>query len=61
MKTCSEITTAFKNRLLQEASEFDDMRFVFDWYLNLSFKEQCREKCISGRQIKYMIRDSTLL
>ena len=27
-KTRSEIKTAFKNRLLQEASEFDDIRFL---------------------------------
>ena len=61
MKTCSEIKTVFKNRLLQEASEFDDMRLVFDRYLNYSLKEQCREKRTSGRQIKYIIRDSTPL
>ena len=61
MKTCSEIKTAFKNRLLQEASEFDDIRLVFDRYLNWSLKEQCCEKRTSGTQIKYIIRDSTPL
>ena len=61
IKTCSEIKMAFKNRLLQEASEFDDIRIVLDRYLNCSLKEQCREKCTSGRQIKYIIRDSTPL
>ena len=30
IKTCREIKTAFKNPLLQEASEFDDIRFAFD-------------------------------
>ena len=61
IKTCSEIKAAFKNRLLQEASEFDDIRIVFDRYLNCALKEQCREKCTSGRQIKYIIWDSTPL
>ena len=61
IKTCSEIKTAFKNRLLEEASEFDDIRLVFDRYLNCSLKEQCREKRTSGIQIKYIIRDSTPL
>ena len=61
MKTCSKIKTAFKIRLLQEAREFDDIRLVFDQYLNCSLEEQCREKRTSGRQIKYIIRDSTPL
>ena len=45
----------FKHRLLQEASEFDDIRLVFDQYLNCSLKEQCR------RQIQYIIMDSAPL
>ena len=59
IKTCSEIKTTFKNRLLQEASEFDDIRLVFDRYFDrfCSLKEQCREKRTSGRQIKYIIRE----
>ena len=61
IKTCSEIKTAFKNHLLQEACEFDDIRLVFDRYLNCSLKEQCHENRTSGRQIKYIIRDSTPL
>ena len=61
MKTNSEIKTAFKNPLLQKASHFDDMRLVFGRYLNSSFEEQYREKRTSGRQIKYVIRDSTPL
>ena len=48
INTCSEIKTAFKNCLLQEASEFDDIRLVFDRYLSCSLKEQCREKYISS-------------
>ena len=56
-----QIKTAFKNRLLQEASEFDDIRLVFDQYLNCSLKEQYCEKRTSGRQIKYLIRDSAPL
>ena len=36
IKTCSEIKTAFKDCLLQEASESDDIRLVFDQYLNCS-------------------------
>ena len=48
MKTCSEIRTAFN----LEASEFDEIRLVFDRYLNCSFKEQCREKRTSDRQIR---------
>ena len=61
MKTCSEIKTAFKNRLLQEASEFDDILLVFHRYLNCCLTEQCREKRTSVRQIKYIIKDSTPL
>ena len=61
MKTCSEIKTAFKNHLLQETCEFDDIRLVFDRYLSCSFKEQCHEKRTSSRQIKYIIRDSSPL
>ena len=36
IKTCSEIMTAFKDCLLQEASESDDIQLVFDRYLNCS-------------------------
>ena len=48
-KFCSEIKTAFKNRVPQEASEFDDIQLVFDRYLNCSLKEQCHKKRTSGR------------
>ena len=34
---------------------------AFDRYLNCSLKGQCREKRTSGRQIKYIIRNSTPL
>ena len=61
IKTCGKIKTAFKNRLLQEASEFDDILLVFHRYLNCCLTEQCREKCTSVRQIKYIIKDSTPL
>ena len=61
MKTCSEIKTASKNRLLQEASEFDDILLVFHRYLNCCLTEQCRGKRTSVRQIKYIIKDSTPL
>ena len=50
-----------KNGLLQEASEFDNIRLVFDRYLICSRKEQCHEKRTSGKQIKYINRDSTPL
>ena len=59
MKTSSEIMMAFKNCLLQDAGEFDDIRLVFDRYLNCSLEWQCCEKRTSGRQINYIIRDST--
>ena len=59
MKINSGIKTAFKNPLLQKASHFDDIRLVYGRYLNSSFEEQYREKRTSGRQIKYIIRDST--
>ena len=36
IKTCSEIKTAFKDCLLQEASKTDDIRLVFDRCLNCS-------------------------
>ena len=61
MKINSEIKTAFKNPLLQKASHFDDIRLVYGRYLNSSFEEQYCEKRTSGRQIKYIIRDSTPL
>ena len=51
----SKAVVKFKHRLLQEASEFDDIRLVFGRYLNCSRKEQCR------RQIKYIIMDSAPL
>ena len=61
IKTCSEIKMTLKNHLVQETSKFDHIELVFDRYLNCSLKEQCREKRTSGRQIKHIIRDSTLL
>ena len=61
IKTCYDFKVSFSNRLIQEAKGFSEVRLVFDRYVNSSLKEQCREKRSSGKHIKYIMKDSTLL
>ena len=61
IKTCTDVAQAFHDQLSNMADEYDEVRLVFDRYINSSLKEQMRRKRTKGKSTYYHVKDTTLL
>ena len=61
IKTCKEFAQFFLDQLSNMADEYDEVRLVFDRYINSSLKEQMRRKRTKGKSTYYHVKDTTLI
>ena len=61
IKTCSDFAQVFLDHLSNIATNYDEVRLVFDRYLDTSFKEQMRRKRTKGISTYYHVKDTTLI
>lgn len=61
MRTCHDFAQSFISILSNLASNYNEVRLVFDTYLNTSLKEQTRKKRTKGKSTYYQIRDSSII
>ena len=61
IKTCSDFAQVFLDHLSNIPTNYDEVRFVFDRYLNTSLKEQMRRKRTKGISTYYHVKDTTLI
>ena len=57
IKTCKD----FLDQLSNMADEYDEVRLVFDRYINSSLKEQMKRKRTKGKSSYYHVKDTTLI
>ena len=50
MKTCRDFAESFLDKLINLVANYDDVRLVFDSYLNTSLKDQMRKGGQRGSQ-----------
>ena len=58
LKTWKDFSDKFVQLILKESANFDEVRLIFDRYIDGSLKERTRDKRTSGRSIKYKVNDS---
>ena len=56
---CKDLKNLFLERILMDSQGFSEIRLVFDIYVESSLKERTRERRISGKATRYIVRDST--
>ena len=62
IETCSDLANAFIKMLVTKGEGFDEVRLVFDRYLEISLKSKMRNKRTQGTSIIYYhITDSTFI
>ena len=61
MKTCRDFAQSFIERLENIAVHYDEVRLVFDRYIDKSLKAKMRQKRTKGKSTYYHVRDSTLI
>ena len=61
IKTCNDFAQAFLDQLSNMADEYDEVRLVFDRYINSSLKEQMRRKRTKWKSTYYHVKDTTLI
>ena len=61
MKTCRDFAQSFIERLENIAVHYDEVRLVFDRYIDNSLKAKMRQKRTKGKSTYYHVRDSTLI
>ena len=61
MKTCQDFADAFLHKICNMISQYDEVRLVFDRYINSSLKEQMRTKRTKGKSTYYHVKDNTLI
>ena len=61
IKTCKDFAQFFLDQLSNMADEYDEVRLVFDRYINSSIKEQMRRKRTKGKSTYYHVKDTTLI
>jgi len=61
MKTCQDFADCFLIIICKTAINYDDVRLVFDRYMNTSLKEQMRKKRTKGKSTYYHVKDTTLI
>ena len=59
--TCKDFAQVFLDQLSNMADEYDEVRLVFDRYINSSLKEQMRRKRTKGKSTYYHGKDTTLI
>ena len=59
--TCKDFAQVFLDQLSNMADEYDEVRLVFDRYINSSLKEQMRRKRTKGKSTYYHVKDTTLI
>ena len=61
IKTCKDFAQSFLDHLSNMADEYDEVRLVFDRYINSFLKEQMRRKRTKGKSTYYHVKDTTLI
>ena len=61
MKTCQDFADSFLAIICKTAANYDEVRLVFDRYMNTSLKEQMRKKRTKGKSTYYHVKDTTLI
>ena len=61
MKTCDDSAQAFIERVSTISAKYDEVRLVFDKYINSSLKDKMRQKRMKGKSTYYRVTDSTLI
>ena len=61
IKTCKDFAQSFLDQFSNMADEYDEVRLVFDRYINSSLKEQMRRKRTKGKSTYYHVKDTTLI
>ena len=61
MKTCQDSADSFLAIICIIATNYDEVRLVFDRYMKTSLEEQMRTKRTKGKSIYYHVKDTTLL
>jgi hypothetical protein len=61
IKTCNDFAQVFLDQLSKMADNYDEVRLVFDRYLDTSLKEQMRRKRTRGKSTYYHVKDTTLI
>ena len=61
MKACQDFADAFLQKIYNMTSHYDEVRLVFDRYINSSLKEQMRTKRTKGKSTYYHVKDNTLI
>ena len=61
IKTCKDFEQVFLDQLSTMAGDYDEVRLVFDRYINPSLKEQMRRKRTKGKSTYYHVKDITLI
>ena len=56
IKTCKDFAQFFLDQLSNMADEYDEVRLVFDRYINSSLKEQMRRKRTKGKSTYYHVK-----
>jgi len=60
MKTCNDIAQAFIERVSTISANYDQVRLVFDQYVNSSLKDTMRQKRTKGKSTYYHIVDTLI-
>ena len=58
---CKDFAQVFLDQLSNMAGDYDEVRLVFDRYINSSLKEQMRRKRTKGKSTYYHVKDTTLI
>jgi hypothetical protein len=61
MKTCQDFAQSFLDMISNMTANYDEVRLVFDRYINTSLKEQMRTQRTKGKSTYYHVKDSTLI
>ena len=61
IKTCKDFEQVFLDQLSNMAGDYDEVRLVFDRYINSSLKEQMIRKRTKGKSTYYHVKDITLI
>ena len=61
VKTCKDFAEGFLANSVQASHGYNEVRLVFDRYMQGSLKEKMREKRTGGNEIQYHVDDRTVL
>lgn len=61
IKSCKDFANAFIQKLVYITRAYDEIRLIFDRYVQGSLKEKMRKKRTGGDEIQYHIHDTTNL